>query len=236
MPPLPALAAGISAVTGIGSGLIDAAYAKRNTDLQNKANIKLAEYQYSKDLEMWNKGNAYNAPIEQMKRLKEAGLNPNLVYGNGAGQSQAAALPKYQAPTQSYNYKPPVDPLAMLGAFQDFQLRNAQIRTQNAEAEKGETENLYLKSFLIGRNSRQKQDIDKNVFNFDTANEKLAQLQELGTFNRQIRERNLKQADATIESTQAGTRLRNLNANMFDWTAWTRILSSFGVRLPSFRK
>lgn len=33
---------------------------------------------------MWNAQNAYNTPAEQMKRLKDAGLNPMLVYGHGS--------------------------------------------------------------------------------------------------------------------------------------------------------
>ncbi|AXH75557.1 MAG: DNA pilot protein [Microviridae sp.] len=33
--------------------------------------------------------NAYNSPAQQMQRLKEAGLNPHLVYGNGVTASSA---------------------------------------------------------------------------------------------------------------------------------------------------
>ena len=33
---------------------------------------------------MWNRTNDYNSPLKQMERLKAGGLNPNLVYGNGA--------------------------------------------------------------------------------------------------------------------------------------------------------
>ena len=32
--------------------------------------------------EQWNATNAYNHPVAQMSRLREAGLNPNLVYGH----------------------------------------------------------------------------------------------------------------------------------------------------------
>lgn len=35
--------------------------------------------------------NEYNKPINQMKRLEEAGLNPNLVYGSGADTLSATA-------------------------------------------------------------------------------------------------------------------------------------------------
>lgn len=38
---------------------------------------------YKQNVNLWNLQNAYNHPKEQMKRLKEAGLNPNLVYGSG---------------------------------------------------------------------------------------------------------------------------------------------------------
>lgn len=33
---------------------------------------------------MWNLQNAYNAPIEQRKRMEAAGFNPNLIYGHGS--------------------------------------------------------------------------------------------------------------------------------------------------------
>ena len=37
--------------------------------------------------------------------LKEAGLNPNLIYSKG-NPGMSAELPKYQAPTVSYKYSP----------------------------------------------------------------------------------------------------------------------------------
>lgn len=37
-----------------------------------------------------DKQNEYNKPINQMKRLEEAGLNPNLVYGSGADTLSAS--------------------------------------------------------------------------------------------------------------------------------------------------
>lgn len=123
----------IAGLAAIASSLIDARTARQNTDKTNQANRELAEYSYSKDLEMWNKGNAYNDPTAQMARLKKAGLNPNLVYGTGAVGNTAGNLPKYNAPTMSYNYRPAVDPLQVIGAYQDFRLRQAE--TEKAEAE-----------------------------------------------------------------------------------------------------
>lgn len=47
-------------------------------------NEKMAKQSRQWSLDDWNMQNAYNHPREQMARLREAELNPNLVYGNGA--------------------------------------------------------------------------------------------------------------------------------------------------------
>lgn len=63
---------------------------------------EMAKYEYQTNLEMWNRQNAYNSPAEQMKRYQEAGLNPNLLYGNiSSGNSTSA--PSYQAPRKDYS-------------------------------------------------------------------------------------------------------------------------------------
>lgn len=66
---------------------------------QNAAQRELAEYQYNKNVEMWNMQNAYNSPVEQMKRFQEAGLNPNLIYGSTSSSGNATSMPTYDAPT-----------------------------------------------------------------------------------------------------------------------------------------
>ena len=65
----------------------------------NQANKELAKYQYDLAVDMWNKQNEYNSPKAQMERFREAGLNPNLIYGNGAASAgNAGSPPQYQAP------------------------------------------------------------------------------------------------------------------------------------------
>lgn len=41
----------------------------------------------------WNLANDYNHPIQQMNRLKAAGLNPNLVYGSGSVAGNTTSAP-----------------------------------------------------------------------------------------------------------------------------------------------
>lgn len=154
----------LNSIAGVAQSFIDSRTAKRNTELTNQANRELAEYQYSKDLEMWNRGNEYNSPSAQMERLKAAGLNPNLVYGSGtvAGNT-SSQLPKYQAPRMEYNYKPPLDVANILGAFQDFKIRQAQYDNLKAQR-KAIEENTRQKSFLA--------DLARNTLDAKTHGEK----------------------------------------------------------------
>lgn len=82
------LASGFGSLLGFGS-----------QKSANQTNMELAKYQYDRALEMWNLQNEYNTPSEQRKRLQEAGLNPNLVYGHGQVQGLTSApAPQYQTP------------------------------------------------------------------------------------------------------------------------------------------
>lgn len=74
--PLPAI---IGAGASLVGGLINNEYAQARTDEQ-----------WQRMNEMQDKMNAYNAPVAQMARLRQAGLNPNLVYANGGAVMQSA--------------------------------------------------------------------------------------------------------------------------------------------------
>lgn len=91
---------------GLGSlaGSMIGANAQRRANIQN---MQLAKYQnnwqtaenekaYGRSIEMWNMQNRYNAPTAQMSRLRQAGLNPNLVYGSGVTGNSAGSAPQYQ--------------------------------------------------------------------------------------------------------------------------------------------
>lgn len=56
-------------------------------DQANKANLKL-----------WREQAEYNKPINQIARLQEAGLNPNLIYGSGGVQNTITSAPKMESP------------------------------------------------------------------------------------------------------------------------------------------
>lgn len=60
--------------------------------------------QYAHDMNMMRYQNKYNSPAEQMSRFLDAGLNPNLVYGQGTpgNMESAPRYPHQEAKTFSY--------------------------------------------------------------------------------------------------------------------------------------
>lgn len=85
-------------VAGVGAALAAAGGSLLNTGLSsvfsnsaNKKSKNAALTQFWMQNYFMDKQNEYNKPINQMARLREAGLNPNLVYGNGAGSLESAS-------------------------------------------------------------------------------------------------------------------------------------------------
>lgn len=94
---------------------------------------------------MFDKTNKYNSPVEQMKRLRAAGLNPNLVYGGSSGGT---------AGTASQPAKPDFQPLDFSGigdaGVQYFQNRAIEsqiaVNAERAENIRQDTVNKGIKA------------------------------------------------------------------------------------------
>jgi len=95
---------------------------------------KMADYTYGKDMEMWKMQNEYNLPVNQVQRLKDAGINPAFMY-QGSPQNVATQMPKYQSPRAEYNFQPMENPFMKLNAIQDFKVKQAQEDLLKANAE-----------------------------------------------------------------------------------------------------
>lgn len=78
----------IPAVIAVGS-LVAGLIGQRK---QAKENRKLAEFQASANEQYLDKQLEYNTPQNQMTRYQQAGLNPNLIYGQGSPGNQSAPL------------------------------------------------------------------------------------------------------------------------------------------------
>lgn len=139
-------AAIISAAAGAASSILNPIL-QHNENIRNR-NFAREQYQTMRkdNLSDYDRENAYNSPQQQMARLKAAGLNPNMVYGNGAVasggsvNSASAQSPQGQAP----EFNPP-DIQGMIGQSQANRNAKAQedILAQqllNMQAQKDLTE------------------------------------------------------------------------------------------------
>lgn len=124
----------MSAAAGVGSAIANIW----------SAGINMEQSQLQRDLvrEMWEKEKAYNAPKEQVKRLREAGLNPALAMNNGMLGNGNTTMPSAPDPI-------PVDfsPMAQgfrdsAALFQQKRVQDAQIENLNAQAENQRLKNI----------------------------------------------------------------------------------------------
>lgn len=74
----------IPVATAVGTQAMNAGFTAKSNRKTRRFNEAMWERQRDLDQQNWHMQNEYNLPKNQMARLKEAGLNPSLVYGNGA--------------------------------------------------------------------------------------------------------------------------------------------------------
>lgn len=116
-------------ISSLAQGAIGSLFNRSNANYSNNLAQQNAQY--------WAQ---YNSPINQMQRLKEAGLNPNLVYGNGSAVATAdgnSTAPNVEG--VKFNWNAPAQ-AALLKAEKDNknkqnELLDSQINKTNQEAE-----------------------------------------------------------------------------------------------------
>ena len=127
------------AAAGEAASTAASVIATSNTNKKTKKwNEQMMQRQRDWALADWARNNEYNSPRAQMERLKEAGLNPNLVYGNGA-TTEAANIRSTDTP--SWNPQAPdfKDAGRSLSTYQDVRLKKQQndlMKQQIAIAER----------------------------------------------------------------------------------------------------
>ena len=126
-------------VGSLGSSLLGNRGARNRQKLADQQNIKF-----------WNMQNAYNTPKQQMARLKDAGLNPNLIYGSNANTGVAGSVSPSKA--SPYNVQNPV-PSVLQSALLQSQIANLNSVTEKNRAETEKT--LGLTPSLISRSNKQ---------------------------------------------------------------------------------
>jgi len=125
---IPAIVAGGTALAGQISNWIS----QKRTNRENRE-FALQQYQREKtdNLSQWQMQNEYNAPSAQMERLKLGGLNPNLIYGNGANTAAPPITPaRGQTPQAT---APRMELSGTFNAYQDYQVKKAQLDNLTAQ-------------------------------------------------------------------------------------------------------
>lgn len=109
----------------------------------NQANIDYSREAWRNEVaynwEMWNATNEYNSASSQMKRLKDAGLNPYVMMNGGdAGTASAGSAPSHNQPQQLPMQAGKVDPYYV-------PLSNSAQDVQNVIAAVGQMADVQLK-------------------------------------------------------------------------------------------
>ena len=161
------IGAGISAAAALGGSAMNS----YSANMANKWNRREAEKNRKWQEEQWNKQNEYNLPSNQVQRLRDAGLNPNLIlgstgvsnaagsFGNGAQASQQVS-PQYGDGLKGIG--------SALEMYQAFKQSESQIELNKALKLKAEKEANKTESETIGINwqndfNRSTEEIQKNL-------------------------------------------------------------------------
>lgn len=124
-----AIDAGVGLVQSIGSAIYNSYWQNEN---------------YRRTLNMLEDQRKYDSPSAQMQRLKDAGLNPNLIYG----QMQSSASP---TPLGS-----PSSPPTFVSNFQNAVMSQKQMEVMDAEIDKTNAEAELTRSQVPESATRQK--------------------------------------------------------------------------------
>lgn len=205
-----------SAGTSIAGMVSTSATNSQNNSFVAEQNRINREWQES----MYDKNNAYNTPVMQMARFKEAGLNPHLIYGQGnAGNATMAS-----APQQSVKHNEPLPMPAFADALslyvgmkkQQTEIKNLETSSKVMDADIALKRSQELKNLTESAKSQQDQDFVNQVWQTRVAQEVA----------------NLTSTNTGIERTQADTQRIMANINQIH----EQILSSVQGRRESAQR
>lgn len=129
---------GVGGLLGLtaGSSVLNTGLGLIGQSINYRQQRKLADLQYSRSLEIMNRQNAYNSPAAQVSRLRAAGLNPNLLYGNGstATGNTDVSTPVYNPPSPSFRTDTNMNLANAFSQYQQIASWQAQEESYRAQA------------------------------------------------------------------------------------------------------
>lgn len=138
----------------------------------NQANQDFAREMYERQrrdaLADWQMQNEYNHPLEQMNRLRQAGLNPNLVYGKGADNTAAVVRSSSAPGYQGQPYR--MDPSIVSGLVSNyFNIRQQKAQTDNIAANTAVA--MAQRNNIESQTAKNIQETARSVFDLEQANQ-----------------------------------------------------------------
>lgn len=209
----PAISATASTVNQILGTAAQAGASKDAIRYQNSLNRDNAIWANDIAIQNWQRENEYNTPANQMKRLQEAGLNPNLIYGNGSASTGNAS--PLGAPKHASADSPDVPDFGDFGASAAISAFT-QIRNLSRQDELAKVQMDMQKAQTAFYNS-QKENVDAKTlnelfkYNFDKDTrdyEFLKKIKEYQLMQSTIDEKSqgIKESEARIGQIEANTR------------------------------
>lgn len=141
---------GQSSTTTKGGGLLTAGLSFISDAIAYHRQKKLMDKQYEQAVEQWHRQNEYNSPQAQMQRFKDAGLNPDLIYGQ-MGNGAPAQMMSSEQNVSSHDLgaalqKGKAQRLAEQRLSLDNQVAMANIEVMKSEAERNRADAQYKTS------------------------------------------------------------------------------------------
>lgn len=139
---------------------------KAENQKNREYNMMLARQQNQWNLEQWQRENDYNSPTSQMARLRAAGLNPDLMYGQGTtGNSAGSPEMTSGAPSEPNDMSAMLSKRSFGQTMQQILDREQQRRMAEAQIEAIEANTNKTNSETQG------QDIDNAIQQIRLGNE-----------------------------------------------------------------
>ena len=200
--------AGVSSLFSGISSIFNHQSQKRENERNRDFTREMFDKQVENNIKMWNMQNQYDLPKNQIERLRQAGINPDLYYG-GSSVPATSPISPASSSSSSSGYQPynfgQYDPLttAQIGLIE------AQTRNLDSDTEKKVSEKNILDidaKTLVERNQAALDNLKANTRNLDANSKKvlegeLPHLQKgVDHFNALIRNLNQDTANKSAEN------------------------------------
>lgn len=160
---------------------------------QDRASLWYNNYQADKTRqwqeEMWNKSNEYNSPVNQRKRLEDAGINPNLAFGSSASAMGFPAPTSSPTPQVSAKF----DLARLATQYAAIKRENAQTKQMDAQTEQIILNNEMLSALFNDRLQTERGDLYIKRLQQGWNEDNLSHLLDVGLQNKEL-ENDLKNA------------------------------------------